>query len=258
MHSSTHAGIAFEAGRWPLASDRPTLVFLHGSAGGRVLWRGQVEALVDVANTIAIDLPGHGASAGPGRDRVSDYATAVRAFVESIEAPRPVACGLSIGGAIVLDLLLSGDDRWEAGVIVNSGARLRVAPLIFESIDQDDDVFVATASSGAASTTDPACLEPLVEVMAGCPPEVARGDFLACDRFDVMDRVGEIEVPCLVLTASEDWLTPPRYGEFLADRLPNAWLARIDRAGHLSPMERPEDVAGALRRFLGTLPGSSA
>ena len=64
-------GIGFAAGRWPLDQDRPTLVFIHGSGGSHALWQGQVDAMLAVANTIAVDLPGHGASRGPGCDRVS-------------------------------------------------------------------------------------------------------------------------------------------------------------------------------------------
>ena len=67
-------GIAFCANPWPPVAHRPTLVFIHGSGGSRVLWHPQVEGLARRVNTVALDLPGHGASDGNGRDRVEDYA----------------------------------------------------------------------------------------------------------------------------------------------------------------------------------------
>ncbi len=254
MHEGKSGETAFVAGRWPLNRDRPTIVFLHGSGGTRILWHAQVEALADSVNTLALDLPGHGDSGGEGKNRVEDYAAHVSAFLESIEAPRPVPCGLSIGGAIALQLLLDDGERYEAGILVNTGARLRVVPFIFEAIDNDYPGFVASMySAGASKKTDPSRIRPLAEAMSRCPARVTRGDFEACNDFDVMDRLGEVHLPVLVLTASEDQLTPAKYGTFLSDRIRNASLVNIEDAGHLSPLEKPEEVTRALREFAGSL-----
>ena len=59
-------GIAFLTGRWPLDPDRPTLVFIHGSGQQGSFWQAQVEGLAVAANTIAVDLPGHGNSPAMG------------------------------------------------------------------------------------------------------------------------------------------------------------------------------------------------
>lgn len=218
------------------------------------LWRAQVEALADAMNTVALDLPGHGASDGEGMRRVEDYAAAVGGFMESLGTPRPVPCGLSLGGAIVLRLLMDHPGKYGAGIIVNSGARLRVAPFIFEAIEKDYQGYLAVAPSFSISEkTDPAKIRPLAEAMAACPPAVALGDFQACDAFDVMERLGDIEVPVLVLTASDDKMTPPKYGAFLADHIRGAKLVSIEGAGHLSPMEKPEEVTGAIAEFVKSL-----
>jgi len=57
----------------------------------------------------------------------------------------------------------------------------------------------------------------------------------------------------LVMTASEDLLTPIKYGRFLTDRIANAAMVNIEDAGHLSPIEKPDDVARAIRAFIRTL-----
>ena len=252
MHRGKVGDWAFIAGRWPLDPGLPTVVFLHGSGGTHILWEAQAEALAGVANTLAPDLPGHGASRGPGMTRVEDYAAAVRRFLDSLDVPRPVPCGLSLGGAISLELLLEdAGASCPAGILVNTGARLRVAPLIFEAIDKDYPGFVASMYNvGASEKTDPSRIRPLAEAMACCPAGVTRGDFQACHDFDVMARLEEIRVPVLVLTASEDRLTPPKYGAFLAGAIPGASRVNIEEAGHLSPLEKPEQVTRALRDFL--------
>jgi pimeloyl-ACP methyl ester carboxylesterase len=68
----------------------------------------------------------------------------------------------------------------------------------------------------------------------------------------VMDRLGEIKVPTLVLAGRGDFQFPPEHQAILADRVPNAQLELIERAGHNAPMERPAEVIQAVRRFMST------
>jgi pimeloyl-ACP methyl ester carboxylesterase len=67
----------------------------------------------------------------------------------------------------------------------------------------------------------------------------------------VMDRLGEITVPTLVLAGRHDFQFPPEHQAILADRLPNAKLEIIEQAGHNAPMERPAEVADVIKRFFG-------
>lgn len=242
------------AGRWPLDSALSTVIFIHGSGGTSVLWRAQVESLAGRMNTIAIDLPGRGRSGGEGSSSIEEYASRVAGFIDAIGAPRPVPCGLSIGGGIVLQLLLDEPDRYDAAIIVNSGARLRVLPLILEAIEKDYRRFVgATDKGGISEQTDPDLIKPLVEAMEQCPPAVALGDFRACDSFDVMERLPEIKKPVLIMTASDDRMTPAKYGNYLAEHIATASLVNIESAGHLSPMEKPGEVSRAILEFMESL-----
>jgi proline iminopeptidase len=65
-----------------------------------------------------------------------------------------------------------------------------------------------------------------------------------------MDRLSEIQVPTLVLAGRHDFLFPPEHQAILADRLPNASLEIIERAGHNPQMERPAEVIEILRSFV--------
>jgi proline iminopeptidase len=66
----------------------------------------------------------------------------------------------------------------------------------------------------------------------------------------VMDRLSEIKTPALVLAGREDFLFPPEHQAILADRLPNAQLELIERAGHNPQMERPAQVIDIVKRFM--------
>ena len=254
MHKKNINDIEFSSGNWPLTPELDTIVFIHGSGGTNVLWDSQVEALSDRVNTVALNLPGHGNSSGNGLGSIGEYAKSVSRFMEGLEIAKPVICGLSIGGAIVLQLLIDEPEKYKAGIVVNAGAKLKVMPLIFEMIEKDYAGFVnGMYTFGISPKTDPSRLKPLADSMLACPPDVTRSDFVACDGFDVMDQLNRIKAPVLVMTASDDQLTPVKYGRFLADGIESASMANIKDAGHLSPVEQPDDVTNAIRNFLAAL-----
>jgi len=66
----------------------------------------------------------------------------------------------------------------------------------------------------------------------------------------VMDRLGEIKVPTLVLAGRDDFLFPPEHQVALTGGIPNAQLQFIELAGHEAPSERPAEVIRAIRDFL--------
>jgi len=246
--------IEFNAGRWPMDPELDTIVFIHGSGGSNVLWDRQVEDLAGQMNTIALNLPGHGSSEGSGMDRIEDYADSVLKFIKALDTQKPVICGLSIGGAVVLQMLINQPETCKAGIVINSGAKLKVMPQIFEMIENDFSGFVNSMYSfGISKQTDPAKLKPVADSMLACSPAVTRKDFAACNAFDVREKLNTIKTPVLVMTASDDLLTPVKYGRFLADRIPGAVITTMENAGHLSPIEKPETVSKAIFHFLGNL-----
>ena len=68
----------------------------------------------------------------------------------------------------------------------------------------------------------------------------------------VMDRLGEIKVPTLVMAGRHDFLFPPEHQAILTDRLPNARLEIIECAGHNPQSERPAEVIELVKGFLLT------
>ncbi len=251
METKTVDGIHFIAGRWPLSSQLPTLLFIHGSGGACTLWKEQVKALSFLINTIAIDLPGHGASKGPGRASVKAYAEAVFHFMEAMNIQHPVPCGFSLGGAIVQRLLLDYPGPFLAGILISSGARLKVLPILFDAIESDFERFIDLYDDmGFSGQTDASRRHDALETIAACDPGVAAGDFTACNRFDAMARVKEIDLPVLVVSATEDRLTPPKYSDYLSRQIPRSVRVRVKDSGHMIPVEKPAAVTSAIVDFL--------
>ena len=251
MEQHSAGEIGYITGKWPLDPNKPTLVFIHGAGTSRLIWEAQVEALLPYINTIAVDLPGHGTSQGMGRDNVSDYAQSVLGFIDSAKIPGPIPCGLSMGGAITQHLLIHHPNRFPGGVLINTGARLKVLPMIFETIQKSYAEYLELTCTFLVSQKN--STEELKGKILACmqsTADVVLGDFRACNAFDVMGQLSSINVPVLVLTASDDILTPPKYGAYLAENIKGACKVNIEDSGHVSPMEKPREVTRAIHDFL--------
>lgn len=256
MKSGEINGIYYDAGNWPLDPERSTIVFIHGATNSRKLWKEQVTALSRHANTLAIDLPGHGKSGGSGIDTIAGYADIVTGFINSMGIQKPILCGLSMGGAIVLDILTGKSFPGGAGILINTGGRLRVVPAFFSAIENDYTAFLGSFEKFALSkSSDPGCIKELLEDAAALDVKTALNDFRACDKFDILDRLAEIDLPVLVITAEEDRLTPSKYGTFLEENIRNALRVHIHKAGHFTPLEQPDRVNRAIVDFIKELKG---
>jgi proline iminopeptidase len=68
--------------------------------------------------------------------------------------------------------------------------------------------------------------------------------------WSVMDRLGEIKAPTLVMAGRDDFIFPPEHQLELAARIPRAELKIIDGAGHNPQSEQTAEVMAAIREFL--------
>ena len=93
----------------------------------------------------------------------------------------------------------------------------------------------------------------LIESLSAVNPRVMRGDFLACDRLDLIEAAGRIAVPTLVICGAEDKMTPPALSQAIAEKIPGARLALVEGAGHMVMLEDPVAFNSALAGFLSAL-----
>ncbi|HET7087344.1 MAG TPA: alpha/beta fold hydrolase, partial [Anaerolineae bacterium] len=153
--------------------------------------------------------------------------------------------------AIAQQFGLTYPARTAALILIATGARLRVAPQILQLTESD---LAAAADLISSLQWGPGTPEQIVRLgrqqLLANRPDVIHGDFRACDAFDVIDRLGDIRAPTLVIGGTADQLTPPKYATFLAARIAGAQLALVDGAGHMVMLEREEAVARAVEQFL--------
>jgi pimeloyl-ACP methyl ester carboxylesterase len=248
--------------RAPVSPARRTghrVLYVHGTGCDGRVWEPHMAAIAGAHTPVAIDLPGHGQSAGPGFRGIADYTFFVVELARALGWDRVVAVGHSMGGAVALLTALHHPELLAGLVLVDTGARLRVNPTLLHAAREAARSGRGPAVDrqwGYASGTPQAVVDALRALTADTDPRVTYGDWIADDTFDVMPRVAEIRVPALAVCGAEDRLTPVKYHRFLAAQIPGCRLEIIEGAGHWVFWEQPEAFARAVRGFLDGLPGA--
>lgn len=236
---------------------RPALVLIHGAGGSRLDWPKAVQRLPGVS-VYNFDLPGHGRSDLPGREHITAYGQTVLALLKALDLTQVVLVGHSMGGAIAQQVALQQPPGLSGLVLIGTAARLRVAPQLLQTTDSDLETAVAFILEHAAGPMLPPELraqgrERLLENDA----DVLRGDFLACNNFDLRNQVANIKLPALVISSTNDRMVPLQFARQLSDALPQSELIVLPKAGHFQQLEQPQAVAQAMRAFITRLSPSA-
>ena len=78
-------------------------------------------------------------------------------------------------------------------------------------------------------------------------------DYLACDGFDVRDRLGKISTSALIVCGDGDRMTPPKWAHYLNSGILNSELFLVRDSGHMLPLEKPVTLAKIIQPFLAKL-----
>jgi pimeloyl-ACP methyl ester carboxylesterase len=247
------AGISFvdyNGGKPDLS--HPPLVLIHGAGGSGLHWPPEVRRMAG-ERVLSLDLPGHGRSDGQGEATIDAYTARVKRWLDAMNLERAVFAGHSMGGAIAISMALKHPSRVAGLILVGTGGRLRVHPMILETaaeytrFEELVDIVIGHSFSEHAQ---PRLVKLARKRMAETSPQVLHHDFVACDQFDVMDQLSALKMPVQVISGREDILTPEKYSHFLVDSIPQAELALIDEAGHMVMLEKPKLVADVIMRFM--------
>lgn len=245
-----HKSLGLVQGRKPFDPARPSLLMVHGAGGRGEAFLPQLSGLSGQVNVAAIDLPGHGDTPGPGLEHIQDYADWLADFLASGPL-RPVLLGHSMGGATAMTLAAQRPELIRGLILVGTGARLKVMPALLQGLAQDFPTTVGSIVRFAyADQADPRLIEQGTQNMSQTPPQVLIGDFTACDRHDIGDRLAAIHLPTLVIVGDQDRLTPVKYSERLAEALPGSRLVVIKDAGHMAFLEKPQTFNETVLEFM--------
>jgi pimeloyl-ACP methyl ester carboxylesterase len=230
--------ISYWIGKGGLSEGRKVVLFIHGAGGGQYTWSYQKSFFEKRFNPIIIELPGHGASEGEGEEEIGRYAEHVTSFLKALGLSKVFLVGHSMGGAITQTVALTHPEGVKGVVLVGTGARLKVLPLILNGIKTNFEETVRKINElSFFRETPPWLMERSIAGLMRCQPEVLYGDYLACDRFDMMNEVEKIDLPTLILCGQSDGMTPVKYSQFFLQRIRGSRLEILPDAGHMVMME---------------------
>lgn len=225
------------------------VIFVHGSGGYGGVWRYQTDHFPD---SEAVNLPGH--LQGQILSSVDEYADWLGEHIRGRGFRDVVLVGHSLGGAIALTYALKYPQDLQGIVIVGSGARLRVHHAYINTFEKAAD---GDPKKWHEMLEEMHRLAPedykraVVERMKAIGPAVMLNDFLCCEKFDLMDRVEEIEVPALIICGEQDIMTPVKYAHYLGYKIPDSRVTIVPEGTHFVFAEQPEAVNKAIESFIG-------
>jgi pimeloyl-ACP methyl ester carboxylesterase len=239
----------------------PPLVLLHGFLCDSRCWRPQLADLSDLFRVLAWDAPGAGSSADPlDTFTTTDWARCLAGFLDLVGIERAQVLGLSWGGILAQEFYRSYPDRvltlilcdtyagWK-GSLPESACKKRLERCFLESSLPAEE-FVARwvpefFTEGASNDLK----EEMRVVVSEFHPLGFRLMAKSSADTDTTDLLPNIEVPTLLVWGDDDQRSPLNIAEQFRDTIPNAELAIIANAGHLSNMEQPEMFNEQVRRF---------
>ena len=237
-------------------ADGPPLVLLCSLGSTIDMWAPQRAELADEFRVISLDTRGHGGSPVPdGPYRVEDLAGDVLETLDGLGVARASFAGVSLGGAIAQWIGLHAPERAASLAMLCTAARFPNADTFREratTVRAQGTAAIADAVVARWFTEDFADAEPDIvarmrDQIASTPAEGYAGCAEAVAAWDVVDELGSIDVPTLVVSGIEDPATPPEHQQLLADGIPGARLETVTNAAHLASFQRPEVVTPLLR-----------
>jgi len=249
------------------------IVLLHGTSDSLHTWGGWAAHLRGQRRVIRFDLPGFGLT-GPGATgdySIDAYVRFVAAVLDSLDVPRVVLGGNSLGGEIAWRAAWAMPQRVAQLILVDAAG--------YPTEPQEIPLGFALARTAGVRTAleyllprglvlasvrnvygDPSKVTPeLVDryydmaLRAGNRRALAqRLDAMPGD--DVSDRIRTLTLPTLVLWGAQDRLIPVALGRRFAQDIAGARFIVLDGLGHVPHQEDPVRTVSEVRRFLGLVP----
>jgi pimeloyl-ACP methyl ester carboxylesterase len=242
----------------------PPLVLIHGLGSSTRDWEAQVSEFSKSYRVITLDLRGHGQTDKPaGPYSIPMLAADVKGLLHTLALPPVHLVGLSLGGAVAFQFVLDCPSSVKTLTIVNSGPSLGGTPdEAQKEVERRVGIVRQMGMKAMGEALSPILFpkpeqaplrETFIKRWAENDPEAYIEATRSILGFNVLDRLGEITCPTLILASDQDY-TPVAMKEAYTKLIPRAQLVVIHGARHALPIEEPEKFNSALGDFLTRYP----
>ncbi|MDA1100830.1 MAG: alpha/beta fold hydrolase [Proteobacteria bacterium] len=240
--------------------DAPVVCLNHCFASGLGYWEPHLPAF-EGFKVLRYDTRGHGRSdAPPGPYTLEMLAADVAGLQDALGIERVHFCGVSLGGQIAQTFALAYPERLASLILVNTTCeyteahvamwRARARQALDGGIEAVHGPLMARwFTAEAAEQRTPGYLY-MDKVVRNFAPESFQSASEAMCMLGTTERLPEIAAPTLIIATPEDPGAPREVSEKMARLIPNATLAWLEPARHLSSLEHPERFNRLVRDFL--------
>jgi 3-oxoadipate enol-lactonase len=247
--------------------DAPVVV-LSGSLGTTLeLWDAQAAVLSRTFRVLRYDQPGHGRSSLPAAP--GDVGALARPLLELLDGlglDRVRFCGLSLGGAVGMQLASTARGRIERLVLACTSARFgppegwleRAATVRANGVEAVADLSLGRWFTARFRAEQPDVVARFRSMLLTTPAEGYAACCEAIARWDFRAELPRVDVPTLVIAGADDPATPAEHARELAAGIPGARLVVLAGAAHLANVEQPDSFTAAVIEHLGSDRGEEA
>ncbi|HSL88009.1 MAG TPA: alpha/beta hydrolase [Ignavibacteriaceae bacterium] len=242
------------------------IIFVHGFPYDHMMWKEQIKEFSQNYFCVAYDIRGLGQSpAGNGQFTMESFVDDLETIVNELKPEKPILCGLSMGGYISLRALERMQDKLSAAILCdtkseadhNEGKLKRAAGIKrinTEGLAPFVKDFITNCFGTYFRQNKQQELDRIIETSSQYDPAGVKGCLLAMlGRTDTTAYLEKINIPTLLICGEQDSLTPPAVMKEMQNRIKNAEYVEIENAGHMTPIEKPEEVNSAIKNFLKKL-----
>jgi 3-oxoadipate enol-lactonase len=231
----------------------PLVVFLHGIGGNRHHWRHQLPVFATRFKAAAWDARGYGESDDyEGALKFDDFTADLLRVLDHFKQHKAHLVGLSMGGRIARNFALRHPERVAKLVLANTtpGFDALTPAEVQKFVDERKNRTPESIKRLISAHARPGAYEELLESFNALRQPSYLKTLEASVTQDRAAPIERIRVPTLIVTSDEDKVYPPAIARGMARRIPDARLAVISGAGHLSNLEQPGQFNQVVLRFL--------
>lgn len=244
--------------------DGEPILFVHGFPLDHSMWQAQYKHFARTHRCLVPDLRGFGRSTGAlAVMSMQQLASDLAEMLDRLKIAEPVTfCGLSMGGYIAWQFAQMFPQRLQRLILCDTRAasdsleakitrRTNAERVLNEGPDFLTDGMLPKLFSARSRECCGPVMEQTREVMLRTNPQAIAGALHGmADRPDMTSYLAEIAVPVLLIVGSDDILTPATEMRQMSYFLPQATFVEIPGAGHMSPLEAPDEVNMVIEHFL--------
>jgi len=239
----------------------PAIVFVHGAGNDHSVWALQSRYFAHHGrNALAVDLPGHGRSAGPALASVEAIADWICALLDACGIATGALVGHSMGALAALECAARHPGRVARVALLGPAAPMSVAQELLDAAKRDDHVafelingwsFSAGKQLGGNTMPGVWLVGSSMRLLERTQAGVLYTDLAACNRYSgALAAGGNLRCPSLVIVGARDIMAPPKSARELIGRLCEARVVELPDCGHSMMAEQPDAVLDALRAFV--------